>query len=59
MADLRPDRLTTYQSERKLVVIRRPSVIRNEWVFPSSDEGKKTTTLLGPLERSNLNGSSD
>jgi hypothetical protein len=27
MADLRPDRLTTYQSERKLVVIRRPGVL--------------------------------
>jgi hypothetical protein len=26
MADLRPDRLTTYQSERKLVVSRRPGV---------------------------------
>jgi hypothetical protein len=27
IADLRPDRLTTYQSERKLVVSRRPSVL--------------------------------
>jgi hypothetical protein len=27
MADILPDRLTTYQSERKSVVIRRPSVI--------------------------------
>jgi hypothetical protein len=26
MVDLRPDRLTTYQSERKLVVSRRPGV---------------------------------
>jgi hypothetical protein len=26
MADLRPDRLTTYQSERKLIVSRRPGV---------------------------------
>jgi hypothetical protein len=29
MADLRPDRLTTYQSERKLVVSRRPGVFHN------------------------------
>jgi hypothetical protein len=27
MADIRPDQLTTCQSERKLVVSRRPSVI--------------------------------
>jgi di/tricarboxylate transporter len=27
MADLRPDRLTTYQSDRKLVVSRRPGVL--------------------------------
>jgi hypothetical protein len=27
MADLRPDRLTTYQSERKLVASRRPGVL--------------------------------
>jgi hypothetical protein len=29
MADLRPDRLTTYQSGRKLVVSRRPGVYHN------------------------------
>jgi hypothetical protein len=29
MADLRPDRLTTYQSERKLAISRRPGVFSN------------------------------
>jgi hypothetical protein len=29
MADLRPDRFTTYQSKRKLLVSRRPGVITN------------------------------
>jgi hypothetical protein len=33
MADLRPDRLTTYQSERKLVVFRRPGVLRKHNVI--------------------------
>jgi hypothetical protein len=28
MADLRPDRLMTYQSERKLVISRRPGILR-------------------------------
>jgi hypothetical protein len=29
LADLRPDQLTTYQSQRKLVVSRRPDVLEN------------------------------
>jgi hypothetical protein len=30
-------------------------MFRKIGLFPSSDEGKETPTLLGPLERANLN----
>jgi hypothetical protein len=48
MADIRPDRLTTCQSERKSVVSRRPSVfLKNSKLHVLTSE--EFVTLLNPV----------
>jgi hypothetical protein len=54
MADLRPDLLTTYQSEQKLVVSRRPGVLQEDEMLQSTVSFISEDNLCKSLQLSGL-----